>query len=214
MDNQKQTHQQEDHNMSCGPSKELLAVADQIDALNAQLDAAIMDIPGMGELAGLKGKVEGEAQKLKDKLSAALPSISFPNVPFGQQSLQDQIKSVAGLIALGIAGKDQLENQIDFLKAKYSGMDVDIDNIADLLRQGAMDLDSICKMVPNIQTQGIDLTVKGIPTSFPDIDPVAIIRGNPVPEMPSIDNVYIDKNVRSKEQAEEFLNIELPNFDF
>ena len=53
--------------MSCGPSKELLAVADQIDALNAQLDAAIMDIPGMGELAGLKGKVEGEAQKLKDK---------------------------------------------------------------------------------------------------------------------------------------------------
>ena len=61
-------HQTEDHNMSCGPSKELLAVADQIDALNAQLDAAIMDIPVMGELAGLKGKVEGEAQKLKDKL--------------------------------------------------------------------------------------------------------------------------------------------------
>ena len=78
--------------MSCGPSKELLAVADQIDALNAQLDAAIMDIPGMGELAGLKDKVEGEAQKLKDKLSAALPSISFPNIPFGQQPLHDQIK--------------------------------------------------------------------------------------------------------------------------
>ena len=69
-------------------------------------------------------------------------------------------------------------------------------------------------MVPNVQTQGIDLTVIGVPSSFPDIDPVAIIRGNPIPEMPSIDNIYIDKNVRSKEQAEEFLNIELPNFDF
>ena len=55
--------------MSCGPAKALLELADQVDALNQSIDAAIMDIPGMGELAGLNDKVEGTAQGLMDKLN-------------------------------------------------------------------------------------------------------------------------------------------------
>ena len=42
------------------------------------------------------------------------------------------------------------------MKTKWSGVDVDIDNLADLLRSGAMDIDSICKMVPNVETDGIN----------------------------------------------------------
>ena len=64
--------------MSCGISESMKGVADQVDALNAKLDAAVMSAPGMGELAGLKDKVEGAAQGIMDKLDAAIPSIKFP----------------------------------------------------------------------------------------------------------------------------------------
>jgi hypothetical protein len=91
-------------------------------------------------------------------------------------------------------------------------MDIDIDNLADMLRSGAMDLDSLCKMVPNVQTQGVNLEVKGIPTSFPNIDPVAILRGGSLPPMPKVGDVYIKPTIKAKEQADDFLNLELPTF--
>ena len=158
--------------MSCGLSKAMAGAADQVDALNAKLDAAVMSAPGMGELAGLKDKVEGAAQGIMDKLDAAIPSIKFPVTPFDQLPLQDQMKEIAGLLALGYLKKDAVESKIKQLEAKWSNVDVDINNLAGLLRSGAMDLDSICKLVPNVDTEGVNAVVKGIPTSFPDIDPV------------------------------------------
>ena len=198
--------------MSCGPAKALLEMADKVDALNESIDAAIMDIPGMSELAGLKSKVSSEANSLMDKLNEAMPTIKFPDKDFLDLPLQDQMKQIAGLIALGYLAKPQLEAKLDQMKRKYSGMDIDIDNLADALRSGAMDLDSLCKMVPNVQTQGVNLEVKGIPTSFPNIDPVAIIRGGKLPPMPKVGDVYIDPTIKAKEQADDFLNLELPTF--
>tara|TARA_Y100000385_G_C13106264_1_gene648097 strand:+ start:1249 stop:1854 length:606 start_codon:yes stop_codon:yes gene_type:complete len=201
--------------MSCGPSKAMKAAADQVDALNAKIDAAIMDIPGMDELANLKENAESAAQGLMDKLSAAIPSIAFPEVPAAAKSLQDEMKEVAGLIALGVLALPQLKNQLDYMKDKYAGVDeVDIDNLAGLLRSGAMDLDSICKLVPNVQTQGINAKVLGIPTSIPDIDPVALIRGGKLPELPKVGKVYVEVDKVSKKQGADFFDIELPNFDF
>jgi hypothetical protein len=189
-------------------------VADQVDALNAKLDAAVMSAPGMGELAGLKDKVEGAAQGIMDKLDAAIPSIKFPVTPFDQLPLQDQMKEIAGLLALGYLKKDAVESKIKQLEAKWSNVDVDINNLADLLRSGAMDLDSICKLVPNVDTEGVNAVVKGIPTSFPDIDPVSILRGGPTPQLPKIGDVYIETSVQAKKQTDDFLDIELPTFDW
>ena len=108
-----------------------------------------------------------------------------------------------------------LEILLDYMKNKYAGVDeVNIENLADLLRTGAMDLDSICKLVPNVQTQGINAQVLGVPTSIPDIDPVAIIRGGRLPELPKVGKVYIETSKVSKKQGDDFLDIELPNFDF
>ena len=87
--------------MSCGPSEAMKAAAEQVDALNAKIDAAIMDIPGMDELANLKENAESAAQGLMDKLSDAIPSINFPELPPGAKSLQDEMKEIAGYIALG-----------------------------------------------------------------------------------------------------------------
>ncbi len=198
--------------MSCGPAKALLEMADKVDALNESIDAAIMDIPGMSELAGLKDKVTSEANSLMDKLNEAMPTIKFPDKDFLDLPLQDQMKQIAGLIALGYLAKPQLEAKLDQMKTKYGGMDIDIDNLADMLRSGAMDLDSLCKMVPNVQTQGVNLEVKGIPTSFPNIDPVAILRGGSLPPMPKVGDVYIKPTIKAKEQADDFLNLELPTF--
>ena len=198
--------------MSCGPAKALLEMADKVDALNESIDAAIMDIPGMSELAGLKDKVTSEANSLMDKLNEAMPTIKFPDKDFLDLPLQDQMKQIAGLIALGYLAKPKLERKLDQMKTKYSGVDIDIDNLADMLRSGAMDLDSLCKMVPNVQTQGVNLEVKGIPTSFPNIDPVAILRGGSLPPMPKVGDVYIKPTIKAKEQADDFLNLELPTF--
>ena len=200
--------------MSCGISESMKQVADQVDALNAKLDAAVMGVPGMGELAGLKDKVEGAAQGIMDKLDAAIPSIKFPTTPFDQLPLQDQMKEIAGLLALGYLKKDAVESKIKQLERKWSNVDVDINNLADLLRSGAMDLDSICKMVPNVDTEGVHAVVKGVPTSFPDIDPVSILRGGPTPQLPKLDKVYIETSVQSKKQTDDFLDIELPTFDW
>jgi len=200
--------------MSCGISESMKGVADQVDALNAKLDAAVMSAPGMGELAGLKDKVEGAAQGIMDKLDAAIPSIKFPVTPFDQLPLQDQMKEIAGLLALGYLKKDAVESKIKQLEAKWSNVDVDINNLADLLRSGAMDLDSICKLVPNVDTEGVNAVVKGIPTSFPDIDPVSILRGGPTPQLPKIGDVYIETSVQAKKQTDDFLDIELPTFDW
>ncbi len=201
--------------MSCGLSKAMLAAADQVDALTAGIESKIMSIPGMAELDNLAATAQEAAQGVMDKLNDAIPSIKMPGGLFEDLPLQDQMKEIAGLIALGFLKKDELEQKLEFMKTKWSGVDVDIDNLADLLRSGAMDIDSICKMVPNVETDGINAVVKGIPTSFPDIDPIALIKGQPLPPMPKIDKVYVETTaVKKKKETDDFLNIELPTFDF
>ena len=77
-----------------------------------------------------------------------------------------------------------------------------------------MRIDDICKLVPNVQTQGVNLEVKGVPTSFPNVDPVAMIKGGDLPKLPSIDGFKIEPEVISKAQADDFLQLELPTFDW
>ena len=77
----------------------------------------------------------------------------------------------------------------------------------------AIDLDSLCKLVPNIEKEGVEITVKGVPTSFPDIDPAAILKGGKLPPV-VIGEIEVDVGTRAKEEAEEFLNLELPDFDY
>ena len=200
--------------MSCGPSQAIKDVAAQIDALNEQFDNMINESP-LGKLNDLKAEAEAELNGLMGKLEAALPDIAFPSadLPFGDLPAIDQMKQVAGLLALGYLQKDAVEAKLDFMKDKYSDLDVDIDNVADLLRSGAADLDDLCKLIPNVETQGINLAVKGVPTSFPDINPVAMVRKGALPKLPDLGKVWIDPTVKAKEQADDFLNLELPRFD-
>ena len=201
--------------MSCGLSEAMKGAADQVDALNEKFDAAVMNSP-IGELGNIAEKAEAGAQGVMDKLNDAIPSIKLPNLPFDQLPLQDQFKELAALTALGILQAPKIAQQLELMKRKYKGTDIDIDNLAQLLRSGAMDIDKICKLVPNVDMQGVNVEVKGVPTSFPDIDPVALIRKGKLPDSPIIDKdfIHLDTRVVSKKQADDFLTIELPSFDF
>lgn len=201
--------------MSCGLSEAMKGAADQVDALNEKFDAAVMNSP-LGELGSIAEKAEAAAQGVMDKLNDAIPSIKLPDLPFDQLPLQDQFKELAALTTLGILQAPVIAGKLAEMKNKYKNTDIDIDNLAELLRSGAMDIDQICKMVPNVDMQGVDVEVKGIPTSFPDIDPVALIRKGRLPDTSTfnLDGVRVDTQVVSKKQADDFLDIELPTFDF
>ena len=82
-----------------------------------------------------------------------------------------------------------------------------------LLRSGAVDLDSICKLIPNLEKDGVNVIVKATPTSFPDVDPATILKGGALPPLPK-PKVVIDVSSRKKDIKEEFLNLELPDFDW
>ena len=118
---------------------------------------------------------------------------------------------------LGVLKKDEIESKLEGMKNKWGNVDLgDIKNFDDLKRlimSGAIDLDSLCKLVPNIEKEGTVVTVRATPTSFPDIDPAAILKGEKLPEYrkPKID---IRVGTRAKKQAEEFLNLELPDFNW
>ena len=200
--------------MSCGPSSAMRDLADQIDQANDALDAAINDSP-LGKLASLKEEAEAKVNAMMDKLEAAIPGAigGFVDKAFEDLPMGDQMKEVAGLIALGYLQKDLVENKIDVMKAKYSNLDVDIDNVADLLRSGAADIDDLCKLLPNVSTQGVNLIVKGIPTSFPNVDPVAMVKKGDIPKLPDIGKVFLDVEVEAKDQADDFLSLELPRFN-
>jgi len=201
--------------MSCGLSKAMAGAAEQVDALNEKFDAAVMNSP-IGELGSIAEKAEAAAQGVMDKLNDAIPSIKLPNLPFDQLPLQDQMKELAALTALGFLQAPKIASKLAEMKNKYANTDIDIDNLAELLRSGALDVDEICKLVPNVDMQGVDVEVKGIPTSFPDIDPVALIRKGKLPDTSTfnLDGVRLNTSVVSKKQADDFLDIELPTFDF
>ena len=72
------------------------------------------------------------------------------------------------------------------LKTKYSGLDlgdVAIDDIPDLLRQGALDLDNLCKKIPNFEKDGAGFLLKGTPITTPKKSAIADLLGIQIPEV-------------------------------
>jgi len=59
----------------------------------------------------------------------------------------------------------------------------------------------------------VNVFVKRSPISFPDIDPVALVKYGKLPDVRK-GKITVATSTRSKKQAEEFLNLQLPEFDF
>ena len=202
--------------MSCGPSEKLRALADQVDALDDKIDSLITESP-LGKLNDLKNQAGDAVNGVMGKLTDAIPEALTKIGDIADRTLHDDISEIGKLLLLGIVAKPLYEQEIRRLKDKWGNVGLgdfkDLDDVANALRSGALDLDKICKLIPNTEKQGVDVVVKGTPISFPDIDPVALVKYGKIPDVRT-GKIALKTSVRSKKQAEEFLNLQLPEFDF
>jgi len=202
--------------MSCGPSKKLLELADQVQAAEDKFDSIINESP-LGKLNEIKNDALEDVNSVMGKMENMIPSILNKVLSDDDKTLHDDVKDFLKVIMLGAIALPDIKYKLEYLKNKWGNVDLgdikNFDDLQDILRNGAIDIDMICKAIPNIEKEGVQVTVKATPTSFPDIDPASILKGGSLPSIQK-PSVYIEIGDRIKKQGEEFLNLELPDFDF
>jgi len=200
--------------MSCGPSEKLKELADQVAAAEKKFDAAVNESP-LGKINEIKNDALEDINKVMGKLESVVPSILNKAIEFGDKNLHEDVSDFLKMVLILGMTKDEIKTRLDLIKQKWGHVDLgaikDFDDLEDALRSGAVTLDSICELIPNLDKTGVGIVVQGTPTSFPDIDPAEILKGEPLPDY-KVPDIVIDVKVRAKQQAEEFFNLELPDF--
>ena len=200
--------------MACGPSEKLKELAGKVQAAEDKFDAAINSSP-LGKLNEIKNDALEVVNGVMGKMENMIPSVLNKVLSAADKTLHDDVKDLLKFIMLGVLAKPQIESQLAWMKRRWGNLDLgDIKNFDDLrkmLENGAIDLDNLCKLIPNVEEEGINVVVKATPTSFPDIDPAAIIKGEPLPDYRK-PKIKIGVSKRAREQAEEFFDLELPDF--
>lgn len=197
--------------MSCGPAAGAKALADKVDAVNDKIDSVISDAQQgiASQVASLKSTIQGEVSGMTDSLKKLIPEI--PKVP---DSLQNDITKITKTLLTGKLAAEDIANDLKNLEQKWGSLDfgdINLNNLPQLLRSGALDLESICKKIPNLEKEGVDVIVKGAPVTFPEIDAVSIIRGGNIPKV--IEPIIKVDIARAKREAgEKYLNIVKPRF--
>lgn len=203
--------------MDCGAAEGIKKLTDKIDALEDKFDSMIDESP-LGELNELQGKMQEGMDGLMADLEGMIPSMSFPKAPAG--SLLADIGSLAKSLSLGAIAAPGIVGQIQATKRKWEGITAGgldslggVDGLVSLLQTGAMDIDNLCKMVPNLSMDGLDISVKGVPTTWPEIDIKTILKGGKLPEFPiPVFEIEAGINEAIGEVTDEWLNVELPKF--
>lgn len=196
--------------MSCGPAAGLKKLADKVDGLNNEIDSLVSSIQS-GAIGGIKSVVDDATSQVKDAVRGMIPEIDLPKLP---ESLQNDVTKIAKTLITGKLAADQIQNELNNLKGKWGNIDfgdIDLNNLPNLLRTGALDIENICKLIPNFEKEGADIIVKGLPITFPEIDAVNIIRGGTIPEIPK-PKVVIDVARAKREAGEKFINVVKPRF--
>lgn len=200
--------------MSCGISKDLLKLADEISAVNQELK-------NFGdELLGTVGdalKIQ-ELQEHYDKIKTAYDAFKNGNfldavTNYLPDNLQDDIGTA---IALYNQGKNFLD-ELNKVKSKWEGFDGEgigsLEDIANSIRSLSTDLDNLCQKIPNIErakseSGEITFIVRGSPLSLPDFDPVAIIKGKGLPTF-NKEAIGYDVVVRQRQAGNSLVNVDI-----
>lgn len=200
--------------MSCGPSEKLRELAAQVKAAEDKFDSLINSSP-LGKLNEIKNDALEDVNGILGKMENMIPSILNKVLSAADKTLHDDVKDLIKFIMLGVIAKPRIEAQLAWMKARWGNLDLgdikNFDNLRNLLINGAIDLDNLCKLIPNVEKEGVNVIVRATPTSFPDIDPAAILKGHALPAYRT-PKVTIDVVKRAREQAEEFINLEIPDF--
>ena len=72
-------------------------------------------------------------------------------------------------------------------------------------------ISKICEMIPNFMPDagGVGFTLKGIPTKFPEIDPVAFLKSGKLPDFPEFE-LDLDIEAITKEATDDFIQFDVP----
>jgi len=88
--------------------------------------------------------------------------------------------------------------------------DIAIEDIPDLLKTGALDLNNLCQKIPNFEEDGAGFVLKGAPISTPTDSPIANILGINIPNI--VDFPYrIDAVKKSANASGNFVNVNIPD---
>lgn len=223
--------------MSCGLNDQQQEVLDKLTSLSSAdgilglLDAFPMPFPttgqGIAEAAGvgtqyltLTTKIQEVEQFITDVKNGMLPipdNLIPPELKTLQSDVQDfvnKIKPLASSATDVILSAEQIKNEVKNLKTKWGDIDAGaggIENLPNLIKEGAVTLDNLCKKVENLQksADGLSNVLKGTPITAPKEAPEEVEEGDPVPEIPK-PSVTQDYERRAKEIADEFADIEPP----
>jgi hypothetical protein len=208
----------------CGATEKLVELTDSFLTKDELIDKAIDKLPitpaqGQSiqdaiEIALIATDAAALQSLVTSKLKEYLPEIEIPEELKGKvEGLQLDIENFASDVLTAKLAVDDIKNEVYNLKTKYSGLDlgdVAIDDIPDLLKQGALDLDNLCKKIPNFEKDGAGFVLKGTPITTPKKSAIADLLGIQIPEVK--DFVYtIDPVKQAKEAGENFINVELPD---
>lgn len=202
----------------CGATGQLVELTQSLGTTDEIIDGLLDKIPirpevsqAVKDAAAIIAMAQDTAQieaLVTAKLKEYLPEIEVPEEIKG---LQADIRAFATDIADAALAVEDIQNEVATLKTKYSGLDlgdIDIQDIPALLKQGALDLDNLCKKIPNFEeNEAGELVLKGTPITTPIKSAVADILGIQIPEIK--DFVFrVDPGELAAEAEKSFANVE------
>ena len=208
----------------CGATEKLVELTQSIGTTDELVDKLLDKLPitpTQGQavidalaIVNMAGDAAAIQALITSKLKEYLPEIEIPEELKGKvEGLQLDIENFASAVLTAKLAADDIKNEVYNIKTKYSGLDlgdVAIDDIPKLLKQGALDLDNLCKKIPNFEKDGAGFVLKGTPIITPKKSAIADLLGIQIPEVK--DFVYtIDPVKQAKEAGENFINVELPD---
>jgi hypothetical protein len=193
--------------MSCGPAEKLTKLAEDFETVEAQIDTMIADVEA--QVGAIQATAQAEVDKVIGSLKGLMPEIDIPFIP---DSVQNDITNIVRNILTAQLAAEDIANELTRLEQKWSGVDlgnIRIQDIPQLLRSGALDLDRICKLVPNFEKDGSQVVLKGTPISFPEINVADIIKGGSLPNIQVPDFAEVVTR-RVSDAKERFVEISIP----
>jgi len=193
--------------MSCGPAEKLTKLAEDFETVESKIDDMIADVES--QVGAIQAQAQTEVDKVIGSLKGLMPEIDVPFIP---DSVQNDITNIVRNILTAQLAAEDIANELTRLEQKWSGVDlgnIRIQDIPQLLRSGALDLDRICKLVPNFEKDGSQVVLKGTPISFPEINVADIIKGGSLPNIQVPDFAEVVTR-RVSDAKERFIEISIP----
>lgn len=193
--------------MSCGPAEKLTKLAEDFETVEAQIDTMIADVES--QVGAIQATAQAEVDKVIGSLKGLIPEIDIPVIP---DSVQNDFTNVVQNILTAQLAAEDLANELTRLEQKWSGVDlgnIRIQDIPQLLRSGALDLENICQLIPNFEKDGSQVVLKGTPISFPEINVADILKGGSLPNIQVPDFAEVVTR-RVQKGTEKFINISVP----